>query len=463
MVTATKLAIPQTAAEMQEMMDDPKVAAQIIAAGQWTEFNRAYAKATDERGEMAEIVKAAVEAGWTGSTAIEDKVTEAAKTTIETLLKEHGVNRPTLGRPEGMGEGAKQAASYNPIAPGAALDGLGFANLGDFARSVFNMTNRPDPRMDKVHEVMNAYSTADPASAGTLIPEEFRSNIYELALEGAVVRPRASVIDMQGGTISLPFVDVTTHAGGTFFGGMTFTWTPESGTIAASEAKFGRVKLEAWKLTGGARIPNELWRDAPALNSWLMRSAPAGINFTEDVAFITGSGVGEPLGVQNSGALITVTKETNQVAATIVVDNILKMYARVLPQALGSTVWLANPTTFPQLMTLSVPVGTGGAPVSLVNINAAPNLTMLGRPLILTEKVPALGSAGDIGLYDFGFYLIGDRQAVSLESSEHSRFMNDETEIKLILRVDGRPWIQSSLTPKNGDSLSPFVILGARA
>jgi len=458
-----KLAIPQTSEEMQAMMDDPKVAAQILAEGQWSEFNRAYAKATDERGEMADIVKAAVEAGWTGSTKIEDKVAETARTTIETLLKEHGVNRPTLGKPDGLGTGAKQNASYNPVAPGAALDEAGFANLGDFARSVFNMTNRPDPRMDKVHEVMNAYSTADPASAGTLIPEEFRSDIYELALEGAIVRPRASVITMTGGTISLPFVDVTTHAGGTFFGGMTFTWTPESGAIAASEAKFGRVKLEAWKLTGGARIPNELWRDAPALNSWLMRSAPQGINFTEDVAFITGSGVGEPLGVQNSLALLTVTKETNQVAATVVTENILKMYARVLPQSIGNSVWLANPTTFPQLMTLSIAVGTGGAPVSLVDIHASPNLTMLGRPLILTEKVPALGSAGDIGLYDFGFYLIGDRQAVSLESSEHSRFMNDETEVKLILRVDGRPWIQSALTPKNGDSLSPFVILGARA
>jgi HK97 family phage major capsid protein len=337
-----------------------------------------------------------------------------------------------------------------------------FANLGDYARVAYGKTVTPDARLSKVLEVQNAYSSTDPASAGTLIPEEFRSAIYELALETAVVRPRASVIQMTGGTISLPFVDVTTHAGGTFFGGMSFAWTPESGTITASEAKFGRVKLEAKKLTGGARVPNELWNDAPALNSWLMRSAPQGINFTEDVAFLTGVGGNDPLGVHNSPATITVTKETGQAAATVVTENILKIYARVLPQSLGNSVWVANPTTFPQLMTLSIAVGTGGAPVALVNIHASPTLTMLGRPLILSEKVPALGSAGDIGLYDFGFYLIGDRQAVSMESSEHSRFMNDETELRLILRADGRPWIQSPLTPKNGDSLSPFVLLGAR-
>lgn len=458
-----KLAVPQTAAEMQEMMDDPKIAAQIIQNGQLSEFTRAYARATDDRGEMSELVRDAVTAAMAGSGEITNQVKTSVEATFNAMLKEHGVNRPTLGLPEGMGTGARQNASYNPLAPGIALDDIGFVNLGDFARSVFNKTSRPDPRMNTVIDVMNAYSANDPASAGTLIPETFRSDIMELALEGAIVRPRATVITMTGGKVSLPYVDETTHAGGVFFGGMTFAWTAESGTIAASETKFGRVTLEANKLTGGARIPNELWNDAPALNSWLMRSIPRGINFVEDVSFLTGTGAGQPLGVHASPALITITKETNQATATINTENILKIYARMLPQSLDNSVWLANPTTFPQLMTLSIAVGTGGAPVSLVDIHSTPNMTMVGRPLILTEKVSALGSAGDIGLYDFGFYLVGDRQSVSLESSEHSRFMNDETELKAILRVDGRPWIQSALTPKNGDTLSPFVILGARA
>lgn len=455
-----KLTVPQTAAEMQEMLDDPKVAAQIVANGQLSEFVGAYAKATDSRGEMAELVRDAVITGMAGSNEITNQVKTTVEDTFAKMLKEHGVNRPTLGAADG-GTTAKHGSMHNPIAAGAALDGQ-FANLGDYARTAFGKTLTPDPRMAKIIEVQNAYSSTDPASAGTLIPEEFRSTIYELQLDGAVVRPRASVIQMTGGSISLPFVDVTTHAGGTFFGGMSFAWTPESGTIAASEAKFGRVKLEAKKLTGGARVPNELWNDAPALNSWLMRSAPAGINFTEDVAFLTGVGGADPLGVMNSPALISITKESGQTASTIVTENILKMYSRMLPQAIGNSVWLANPTTFPELMTLSLAVGTGGAPISLVNIHGTPDMTMLGRPLILTEKVPALGAAGDIGLYDFGFYLIGDRQAVSMESSEHSRFMNDETELRLILRVDGRPWIQSALTPKNGSTLSPFVTLAAR-
>lgn len=459
---ATKLVIPQTVAEMQEIMDDPKRVAEYIQNGQLSELTKAYAKATDERGEMSELIRQAVTSAMVGKNEITDIVNRQADEIVGKLLKEHGVNRPQIGAP---GDGAKMNAVYNKLAPGAALDDVGYQSIGDYARSVFNKGSRTaDPRRDKVVEVMNAYSSNDPSSAGFLIPEQFASEIRELSLEQSIVRPRASIMTMSSLKQVVPFVDETTHAG-SVFGGMSFSWTAESGTISASEAKFGRVVLEAWKLTGLARVPNELWADAPALSSFLMRSIPRGISFTEDSAFLTGTGSGQPLGVQNpaNGALITVSKESGQPASTILVENILAMYARMLPQSLENAVWLASPSTFPQLMTLSISVGTGGAPVALVDIHASPRMTLLGRPLILTEKVPALTSLGDIGLYDFSFYMVGDRQAVALESSEHSRFANDETELRAILRVDGRPWIQSALTPANsGDTLSPFVILEAR-
>lgn len=457
-----KLIVPQTAGELQEMLDDPKVAAQIISNGQLSEFTRAYAKATDERGEMSELVREAVTAAMAGGDEITAQVKSTVTATLNEVLESKGINRPLAGAER---EDAVRAnASYNPLAPGAAMDEIGFANIGEFARVAFNKGRGVDARKSRIDEAMNVYSSLDPASAGFLIPETVRSDIQQVMLPTAIVRPRATVITMSGLRTIMPFVDETTHSG-SLFGGMTFSWTPESGTISPTEAKFGRVALEAKKLTGLARVPNELWNDAPALSGWLMRSLPQGIGFTEDYAFITGDGATEPLGVQNAAntALITVTKETGQTASTVLTENILNMYSRLLPQSIDNSVWLANPGTFPQLMTLSIAVGTGGAPVALVDIHATPRMTLLGRPLILTEKVPALGSAGDIGLYDFGFYMIGDRQAISLESSTESRFANDETELRAILRADGRPWIQSAITPLNGSSLSPFVILGARA
>lgn len=456
-----KLVVPQTAAEMQEMMDDPKVAAQIIANGQLSEFTRAYARATDERGEMADLIRDSVAAAMVGQSEITNQVKATVETSLNELLGERGVNRPLFGKERE--DSVRANAAYNPLAPGVVMDEIGFSSIGDFARVAFNKGRGNDPRKAKIDEAMNVYSSHDPASAGFLVPEEYSSQIRQVSLPSAIVRPRATIISMSSSRTVMPYVDETTHVG-SVFGGMSFSWTAESGTISPTEAKFGRVALDASKLTGLARIPNELWNDAPALSTWLMASIPSGIRFTEDYAFITGTGSGQPLGVQNAAntALITVAKESGQAASTILTENILNIYSRMLPQSIENSVWLANPGTFPQLMLLSIAVGTGGAPVSLVDIHASPTMTMLGRPLILTEKVPSLSSAGDIGLYDFSFYMVGDRQSISLESSTESRFANDETELRAILRVDGRPWIQSAITPLNGSSLSPFVILGAR-
>ena len=49
-------------------------------------------------------------------------------------------------------------------------------------------------------------------------------------------------------------------------------------------------------------------------------------------------------------------------------------------------------------------------------------------------------------------------------TSPHYKFGNDVTSYRVIERLDGRPWLQSAITPKNnGSTLSPFVQLTTRA
>jgi len=128
-------------------------------------------------------------------------------------------------------------------------------------------------------------------------------------------------------------------------------------------------------------------------------------------------------------------------------------------------VWICSIDTFPELATMALSVGTGGSAIWLNNGVQGPPMTILGRPVIFTEKAPGLlGDLGDISFVDFGFYLIGDRQVMSAMSSPHFKFQNDQTAYRIIERVDGRPWLQSAVTPQNnGPQLSPFVQLEARA
>ena len=53
---------------------------------------------------------------------------------------------------------------------------------------------------------------------------------------------------------------------------------------------------------------------------------------------------------------------------------------------------------------------------------------------------------------------------MSASSSPHYKFANDQTAYRIIERVDGRPWLQSALTPHNNSSntLTAFVQLASR-
>jgi HK97 family phage major capsid protein len=113
---------------------------------------------------------------------------------------------------------------------------------------------------------------------------------------------------------------------------------------------------------------------------------------------------------------------------------------------------------------MALSVGTGGNSIFVANAAGPAPMTLLGRPVIMTEKCSALGTRGDIVFADLSYYLIGDRMTMSAASSVDYRFGNDQTAFRLIQRVDGRPWIQSPITPQNGSSntLTPFVELATR-
>jgi HK97 family phage major capsid protein len=162
---------------------------------------------------------------------------------------------------------------------------------------------------------------------------------------------------------------------------------------------------------------------------------------------------------------VTVAKETGQATKTILIENITKMYSRMLPSSLGSAVWVVSIDALPELMTMALSVGTGGSPVWLTNggVAGGPPLTIYGRPVVLTEKGSVLGTEGDISFVDFGYYLVGDRQMMTAADSADYKFANDLTAFRFTERLDGRPWLLNSITPANGGpNLSAIVTLATR-
>ena len=379
---------------------------------------------------------------------LKEYVAGTVRETMGGVLRDHGVRRLPMADP----------SRPNPGAQGAVLDGQ-FKRFADFLRATHPATGggQLDSRIKALGE-----SAGD--AGGFLVPEEFRSQLLALALEEAIVRPRAFTMPMGSLTVRIPAIDDTSHASNVF-GGVTTNWTAEAGTVAESEPSFAQIGLTAKKLTGYTVVGNELLADsAIGLEALLTQLFGRALRYFEDDAFINGDGAGEPLGIKNADALVTQAKETGQAATTVVWENIVNMYSRMLPSSLGRAVWLAHPDTFPQLAVMSLSVGTGGSAVWINNGAAGAPMTILGRPVLFTEKCQTLGTAGDIYFADFGYYIIGDRQALTTAASPHVKFTQDQTVYRFTERLDGRPWVRSALTPRNGTTtLSPFVALATRS
>jgi HK97 family phage major capsid protein len=449
--------IPRTAAELEAMMGDNALMAKIQARpALFGEFIQNYARTVHEKDmSISAQVKEQVQA-------------ELAAMVKAGDLDAGDVNRPDL-RPRMGGSGqtsmAGQNVLYNARAIGASLD-KDFSSASDFFQTIWHNTHKTPDVQNKLSRLRNAFSSAIPSEGGFLIPEQIRSELLRVSLESSIVRGRARVIPMETLRVPFPAIDATSNVS-SVYGGVVGYWTEEGAALTNSSASFGRIVLDAKKLTAYTEIPNELISDSiGSFEAFLNQIFPEALSFYEDIAFLKGTGVGEPLGVLSTGnaAKISVSAEAGQAAGTIVWENVVKMFARMLPGSLDRAVWVCSIDTFPELATMALSVGTGGSAIWLNNGVQGPPMTILGRPVIFTEKTPGvLGTVGDINFVDFGFYLIGDRQAMSAMSSPHFKFQNDQTAYRIIERLDGRPWLQSAITPQNnGATLSPFVQLATR-
>lgn len=365
---------------------------------------------------------------------------------------------PQSGVQANMLTSHKQATAYNRHAPGAVLDGK-FSNATDYIKTIWHLNNTPEAHTARM-DLLNAYSSTSSSDGGFLVPETLRSQLLQIALEESVVRPRATVVPMESARVPFPMIDSTTNQG-SVFGGMIAFWGEEGADLVDSSGKFGRIDLDAKKLTGLSAVPNELLADSAISFVALIESLwPKALAFSEDSGFQTGTGVGEPLGYLGASntAAVAITKEVGQPTGTIVIENIVKMYSRMLPSSLNRAVWTCSPEALPELFTLALSVGTGGSPMMLANVVGAAPMTIFGRPLIVTEKSKRLGTRGDLAFVDLAYYLVGDRQSMSVSSSTDFKFGSDKTTWRIIQRVDGKPWLKSAITPANGGpTLSPFV------
>jgi HK97 family phage major capsid protein len=330
-----------------------------------------------------------------------------------------------------------------------------------------------------------AMNEAVPSEGGFLVGADTSDKIYQRTYATGAIISRCNRIPISSNSnrLKLRVVDEDSRADGSRMGGVLALWDNEADLYVYSRGKFRQIELVLNKLTALVYATDELLGDAPALEAWIMQNLPSELAFRVEDALFQGTGAGQPLGVFNTGALLTVNGGTT--SAALSVGDILAAWSQFWhpglmgsiasistdnltagkPGGMPSAAWFVDQSVLPYLFQLQVGSGTGPGVILLYhppgsNPLYGPYGELLGLPVIPTEHNFAYGTAGDILLADMSQYLLADKGAVQAAASMHVRFVYDEMTFRFTYRVDAQTTWKKPLTPKSGGpNLSPFVCI----
>lgn len=331
----------------------------------------------------------------------------------------------------------------------ASLDRGDFKSFDDFLMTL--SSGRSDPRLEK-----RTHAEVTGAEGGFAVPEEFGGWLMDKSLENEIVRSRATVYPMQSASRVIPAWDNDTHTNNVY-GGFSGEWLAEAGTGTIQTGALRQMTLKAKKLAIYTEASREVLADGLDFANQLGNALVKSIGFYLDYAFLSENGVNKPLGVLNSPSIITVTRAG---ANAVAWADVYTMYSRLHPACQSNAVWIANHEVLPQLMNMTVNNYLVFVPGMFMGVAGPVPATLFGKPIIFTEKTPALGTEGDLMLCDLSQYVIGLRQEIIVDRSNAPGWTRDVESFRVIIRADGQSLWDKPITPKKGThTLSWCVVL----
>jgi HK97 family phage major capsid protein len=296
------------------------------------------------------------------------------------------------------------------------------------------------------------------SEGGFLVPLQLGEQVLMKAFDGEILS-RVTRTPAESNKVLLPLVDESSRADGSRYGGARSYWVNEGVAITASQPAFGGLAMRLGKVGVVVYASDELIEDGLSFGYTLERIVAAELQFKIEDAIISGSGLGQPLGVLKAPALITCSKETGQGADTFTIGNSATMYSRMWVGSRRRAVWLVAGSLDNELAQMAHGVGASSALTS-----EGGQRYLHARPVIPIEYAATLGDAGDILFCDLGEYQLADRGGPNMARSIHLKFLEGESAFRFSVRVAGQPSWKSAVTPyKETDTQSPFITLEARA
>lgn len=217
-------------------------------------------------------------------------------------------------------------------------------------------------------------------------------------------------------------------------------WTECCAALNELDLEFGQVELDCYKVAGYLVLCNAAIEDSDIdLLDAVVVGLSQSIGKALDKAIVYGTGVKMPTGV------VTAIADTASQKVTISSsDHDKKFFQDIIGAAAkadskysrGEKLWIMNDATYATVMQEAVAVDGSGAYVSVVN----GRMPAIGGEIIVINDIPN----NNIVMGYFDLYALLEKKGITIDTSEHVKFLEDQTVVRGRGRYDGKPVVNKA-------------------
>ena len=291
----------------------------------------------------------------------------------------------------------------------------------EYREAFWKVYRAPRQRMFDVDEI-RALKLGDDEKGGYLAPAEFETEVITKMREENVMRRLATVMQSSSDRRIPVERDLP-----------SFGYIPEEGDYPETDSKWGILAMGAWKLGGIIKVSEELLVDAYFnLPSYLAGQMGEAGGEAEEEKFIIGTGTNEPEGVLTGAQL----GKQGAAADDFTADELIELYHSLHRRYRERASWMFNDGT---ALKLRKKKDGKGQYLWQPGIQAGEPDRLLGRPIVISENMPDLGSSNKPILFGaMRYYRIMDRVGLSIQRLDELYAAKGQIGFKGFIRNDGK-------------------------
>jgi len=281
---------------------------------------------------------------------------------------------------------------------------------------------------------------SDDTLGGFYAPTEYVADLIKSVTEISPIRSIARVRQTDKRGIEVPKRT----------GQFSASWVSETGTRSETTGyTTGLQQIDAHELYALVDISQAMLEDSAFdLESEMGSEFAEQFAKAEGTAFVSGSGVGQPLGFTDASAGVSSTNSGDNSALTA--NGLYDLVYAIKSEYLGNARFVMNRTTFSKVLQLEDTAGQKVFHVGLNLVSGAPS-TIAGFPYVLATDMPDVaGSAKPIAFGDFSrAYTVVDRVNLSIMRDPYSQATSGNIRYVARRRVGGQVVLAEAIQLQN--------------